>query len=159
MFGRSLGSTTGTGRMKLGRMVISRIGSRTLPGTGSSNNCNAINSGENAAAAASKGRADEKQRYVWCGRMMHQSHGTYSNLPRDRCKTFFLPPASPGRGEKRKRLSLFALAQSLDACKSAAKHPSSLSSRLVRVNITLLFPQSNRLFYKLRYYCPLSPVI
>ena len=43
---------------------MNRIGSRTLPGTGSSNNNNAINSGENAAAAASKGRRDEKQRYV-----------------------------------------------------------------------------------------------
>lgn len=56
-----LGSTTGTGRMKLGRMgekgktgeeAINRIGSRTLAGTRSS-------SGEDSAlvvAAASKGR-------------------------------------------------------------------------------------------------------
>ena len=54
---RSLGSTTGTGRMKLGRMgrrgeeAINRMGSRILAGTRSS-------SGEDGAlvAAASKGR-------------------------------------------------------------------------------------------------------
>lgn len=61
MFKEDLGSTTGTGRMKLGRMgrrgeeAIDRIGSRTLAGTGSS-------SGEDSAlvAAASKGRRQEK---------------------------------------------------------------------------------------------------